>query len=593
MSAIRSAISGEWARKAGSPTSYLTGRNLRLASGLVLFAFVATHLANHALGLVSLEAMEAGRRYFLLAWRNPLGTILVAASLAVHMALALHSLYRRRRLRMRIGEALQLLLGFATPALLVGHVLGTRASVEMFDTEDTYAYVLLALWIGDPALGIRQAIATLVVWGHACIGIYYWLRLKPWFPRSMPWLYGPALLLPVLGLLGFVSAGRSVGRLVAGDPGFIPATVATVNAPAPQEAAFLLALHDRILLGLAALVLLTLLARGIRLHLERRRGIVRIAYPGGRTASVPPGTTILEASQLHDIPHASVCGGRGRCSTCRVRINGPLAELPGPEDSERKVLRRVGAAPDVRLACQTRPVRDLSVTPLLPPGAGPREGFAKSAAMQGHEQEIAVLFADIRGFTSLSERKLPYDVVFILNRYFRSMGEAIEGAGGRVDKFIGDGIMALFGVESGAPAGAVAALRAARGMSERLDELNDLLRADLPEPLRIGIGIHAGPAIVGEMGYGPATSMTAIGDAVNAASRLEAKTKEYGAQLLVSRHLADLAGLDSDSLRSEEIEVRGRREPMTVIIIDDARALTARLAGPASRQGETDTVRIR
>ena len=167
--------------------------------------------------------MEAGRRYFLLAWRNPLGTILVAASLAVHMALALHSLYRRQRLRMRIGEALQLLLGFATPAPAGGSrsrhaALRSKCSTPKTPTPTSCSPSGLA----DPALGIRQAIATLVVWGHACIGIYYWLRLKPWFPRSMPWLYGPALLLPVLGLLGFVSAGRSIGRLVAGDPGFIP-----------------------------------------------------------------------------------------------------------------------------------------------------------------------------------------------------------------------------------------------------------------------------------------------------------------------------------------------------------------------------------
>ncbi|CAN0600024.1 unnamed protein product, partial [Laminaria digitata] len=168
-------------------------------------------------------------------------------------------------------------------------------------------------------------------------------------------------------------------------------------------------------------------------------------------------------------PRAAVCGGRGRCSTCRIRVNGPLENLSEPDESEQKVLRRVGAAPDVRLACQTRTSSDTSVTPLLPPNATPRDGFAKSAAMQGQEQEISILFADIRGFTSFSEQKLPYDVVFLLNRYFRSMGEAIEGAGGRVDKFIGDGIMALFGVDENAQQGATSALKAAQGMSEKLD----------------------------------------------------------------------------------------------------------------------------
>lgn len=140
------------------------------------------------------------------------------------------------------------------------------------------------------------------------------------------------------------------------------------------------------------------------------------------------------------------------------------------------------------------------MTPLLPPNANPRDGFAKAPSTQGEEQGIAVLFADIRDFTALSEQKLPYDVVFILNRYFRPMGEAIEGAGGRVDKFIGDGIMALFGVDESPEHGSATALQAARNMALRLDKLNDLLKADLPAPLRIGIGIHVGPAIIGEMG---------------------------------------------------------------------------------------------
>ena len=572
-------------KKAGNLRIPVTKRGLRLGSGLILFAFVVTHLANHALGLISLEAMELGRKYFLLLWRNPVGTMLFVGALLVHMAFALYAVYSRRRLKMSIGEALQLILGFAAPVLLVIHLLGTRAAVQLYGTDDTYAYVLLALWVDNPVSGVRQTAATLIVWVHACIGLYYWLRLKPWFMRILPWLYGVALLVPVLGLLGFVSAGRAVVRLAAEDPGFRLDIVIDNTAPDPDQIAFLYQLESRIFIGMAVAVLLTLIARAIRQYLEHRVGIVRINYPEGRTVSVAPGMTILEASQLNDIPHAAVCGGRGRCSTCRVRINGPMDNLPEASESEQKVLRRVGAAPDVRLACQTRPSEDLSVTPLLPPNASPRDGFAKSAAMQGQEQEIAVLFADIRGFTSFSEQKLPYDVVFVLNRYFRSMGEAIEQAGGRVDKFIGDGIMALFGVDANARDGATTALNAAQGMAEKLDELNELLKADLPAPLRIGIGIHSGPAIVGEMGYGPAISVTAIGDTVNTSSRLEAKTKDFGAQLIVSQHVADLAGLDETTLQHEEIEVRGRKEPMRILVLDDAKQLKD-LARSATRVTE-------
>jgi adenylate cyclase len=582
VSATSEQFTSTTAVKRGKRRFPVTLRGLRLGTGLVLFAYVTTHLINHALGLISLEAMELGREYFLLAWRNPVGSVLLIGSLLLHMMLALDAIYRRRRLKMPAGEALQLILGFTAPILLVSHILGTRAAFQFYGTDDTYAYVLLAIWVDDPTHGLRQTSATVIIWIHACIGIYYWLRLKPWFARAVPLLYGLAWLIPVFGLLGFVNGGRAVGQLVAEDPGFRLDLALDTHAPTAEQGASLGLLENGIFLFLAALLVGTLIARAFRLYAERRRGVIRITYPAGRIVETAPGSSVLEASLLNDVPHAAVCGGRGRCSTCRVRINSDLAVLPMPLDNERKVLRRVRASPDMRLACQLRPTADISVTPMLPPNASPRDGFAKSTSTQGEEQEIAVLFADIRGFTALSEKKLPYDVVFILNRYFRSMGEAIEGAGGRVDKFIGDGIMALFGVDQSAEQGCATALQAARGMAQRLDELNDLLKADLPAPLRIGIGIHVGPAIVGEMGYARATSITAIGDTVNTASRLEAKTKEFGAQLVISQRVAELGGIENPPWPREDTEVRGRKEPMRIYIIGDARELPA---GDGSRPG--------
>ena len=124
------------------------------------------------------------------------------------------------------------------------------------------------------------------------------------------------------------------------------------------------------------------------------------------------------------------------------------------------MLARIGAPPDVRLACQTRPTAR-SRRDAADAGYGWTRGRCAERDGPGHgvEREIAVLFADLRGFTRLSEGRLPYDTVFILNRYFKAMGEAIEGAGGRVDKFIGDGIMALFGLESGAGRGGAGGAR--------------------------------------------------------------------------------------------------------------------------------------
>jgi adenylate cyclase len=173
----------------------------------------------------------------------------------------------------------------------------------------------------------------------------------------------------------------------------------------------------------------------------------------------------------------------------------------------------------------------------------------------------------------MAEGKLPYDVVFVLNRYFESMGRAVEESGGTLDKFIGDGVMALFGVERGTEAGCRDALAAARAMSGRLAELNRALGHDLEHPLRIGIGIHAGPAIVGEMGYARATSVTAVGDAVNTASRLESLTKELGAELVVSQRVAQAAGLDPANFQRRDVEIRGRREPLTVLVVSEASSI--------------------
>jgi adenylate cyclase len=328
-----------------------------------------------------------------------------------------------------------------------------------------------------------------------------------------------------------------------------------------------------------------LLARLGRNLWRRRHGLVRIGYPDGRFIDVAPGTSVLEASRLAGIPHAHVCGGRARCSTCRIRVRAALGSIDPPGPVEERVLRRIGATANIRLACQLRPKGAVAVTPLLPPFAYATDGQRRVDFEQGSEREIAILFADIRGFTALSEGRLPYDVVFVLNRYFATVGQAVETAGGRIDKFIGDGAMALFGIERGPAAGCREALAAARLISERLVELNASLRGEIDRPLRIGIGIHCGPAIIGEMGFGGAAAITAIGDAVNTASRLEELTKGYGCELVVSEEVVGRAGLDLSAFPRHEIEIRGKRETLAVRTLSIAAALPAPgeiLLAPAS-----------
>ncbi|CAN0583683.1 unnamed protein product, partial [Laminaria digitata] len=217
--------------------------------------------------------------------------------------------------------------------------------------------------------------------------------------------------------------------------------------------------------------------------------------------------------------------------------------------------------------CQAIPSTDVSIVPLLPPNASVRESRRRSPDMAGQERDIAILFADLRSFTQFSEKKLPYDVVFVLNRYFAHMGEAVEASGGHLDKFIGDGVMALFGTKTDIRTGARQAMLAAQQMSKKLLDLNEQLKDELDEPLRIGIGVHVGPAIIGEMGYGTARGLTAIGDSVNTASRLEAMTKEFGAQLIVSEDVTREAEAAVDAYEEHEIAVRGRAEGVKVYVV--------------------------
>jgi adenylate cyclase len=551
-------------------------RRARIVTGLVLFSYLTTHLLNHSLGLISLEAMEAGRVWFLALWRNPLSTAIFYGSLLTHFVLALYALYQRRHLRIPFWEALQLGLGLCIPLLLATHFTATRMAFEWYAVEDSYAKTVLTLWRQNPINGLRQALLVLIAWTHGCIGLHFWLRLRPWYPRYAAALYAMALLLPVFALLGFTQAGREIDYLIARDPDWIEALYRSTNALQPGEGQDLVDLRDGIIYGFWGCLGTVMLARALR-HAYQRRRRVRIVYPDGREIQVPRGFTVLEASRFAGIPHASVCGGRGRCSTCRIRVAGPASALPAASPAEQRLLERVGVAPNVRLACQLRPMGTISVTPLLPAHAQASDGYAQPAYLAGQERTIAVLFADLRSFTGIAERKLPYDLVFLLNSYFETVGEAITSSGGLVDKFIGDGVMALFGVDSRPERGCRQALAAAQRMIGQVNALSQNLAEELPEPLRIGIGIHCGPVVVGRMGYGETVHVTAIGDTVNVASRLQDLTKEFGCQLVMSEEVARQSELDTAAFQRREITLRNRNEALSIFVVEDVRGMLERI----------------
>jgi len=536
-------------------------RQTRIGAGLVLFFYVLTHFLNHSIGLISFDLMELIGVGFRAFWRFLPITLVLYGALLVHLVLVFYALYERRSLKLPAREWLQILLGMAIPLLMAVHVSATRGLNEIYGVQDSYSFVLFSVWIAKPEQALIAALGLLAAWTHGCLGLYFWLQQRSWFAPLTGYALTLAILIPMAALAGFMAGAREVA-ILAQDPAWMSEFREELKWPGQiaTEAVDRWSLWVR--WAFISTVVLLIIARISRLIGARRRGSVRVSYPGGQTISVPPGTSVLDASRIGNIPHASVCGGRGRCSTCRVRITRCDGELPEISDGEAKVLARVGAAHGIRLACQLKPLADIDVVPLLPPDSTMIEASNVAGTGAGSERVIAVLFADLRGFTQLTEDKLPYDVVFLINQYDRVMAEAIEKAGGMVDKFIGDGIMALFGVRSGARAGSREAMEAARRMSEALIELNKTLANDLDKPLRMGIGIHTGPAVVGRMGYGSARSLTAIGDTVNTASRIEASTKEVGVELAVSHAVLDIGEISVNGMTEREIKLRGKALPL-------------------------------
>jgi adenylate cyclase len=405
-----------------------------------------------------------------------------------------------------------------------------------------------------------QAAAVQTVWIHACIGIHFWLRTKARYMRWRALFVSVGLLLPNLALSGYVTAGNQVLRATT-DPNYTRLSFEHSNLTDQKrtEIGQIAQVGSFVYLSLT---LLPFIGRGVRGWLYRRRRPPLLSHSSGRRLPILPGATVLETLRENGIAHASVCGGRARCTTCRILVTKGLDRLPEPSRLEAKALARIGATPGMRLAYQIRPTADISVMPLLPADAGAAEGAVRGG-LEGNERLITVLFVDLRGSTDLGESKMPYDLLFILNQFFHEMTKALDATNGHYAQFAGDGLMALYGLNAKDPAvGASDALRGAREMMARMDQLNSRLRGDLLHPLRIGIGIHFGEAIVGAMGPPGSQVISAIGEAANACSRLEGLTKRYDCRVVVSRRAAETADLDVGKFKLHSAWVNGVAQPV-------------------------------
>ena len=549
-------------------------RQVRLVSGVVMFAYLLSHYLNHALGNISLEALASGVSLHVAFWQFLPVTILFYAACLVHTALGIWALYERRQFRWKAIEPLQLALGLSVPMMIIAHIIGIRLGQTLFGHERLYPQVLFLYWIWAPQkIWLMLAVMT-IAWVHGCIGLYLWLRMRAFYQRAAPFLLAAAVLIPTLSMLGFYQSGRMV---IDNDSAEWRAeTQSERQIGTRAEAQVLDRITDYFLYGYFGLIGIALLARGARTINERRRGMINLSYGNGRTVRVPRGLSVLEASLRNNVPHASVCGGRARCSTCRIRIIGDHSELPEPSQREAFVLGRVGTPdPSIRLACQLRPDCDLSFFQLFLPHTMSTDGHESNPTRIGQERYLVSLFVDMRGSTQLAEKRLPFDTVFIVNRFLGAVSQAVIESGGRPNQFVGDGMLALFGLAAGRQQACRQALRAAAMIGANIDELNRFLEHDLREPIRFGIGINGGEVIVGDIGYRDHMVFTALGDPVNVAARLQDMTKTLGCELVVSDEVRETAGVAEDALPAQEVAIRGRNEPMIVRTVTDARTLSA------------------
>jgi adenylate cyclase len=559
-------------------------RSARLWSGLILMAFVTTHLINHAVGIFGVNAISELQNMRVAIWRSWPGSILLYGALAVHVLLALRRALGRRTWRMPLMEAFQIVLGILIPLLLLDHVIGTRALSSAAGTDDSYVNVLRYLW---PSHALMQAVALMVVWVHGIIGLYYYFRLRSWFKSLSVPFFVTAAAIPMLALAGFVSAGREALTM--------PATNENWTAAQGSMHAMLQYTAWTSLAAVAAACMAFVVFRFVKARLSPS---VTVSYTGHGDTRAPSGLTLLEMSRLNGIPHPSSCGGRGRCSSCRVLVLSGDEKADPPSMLEKRMLDRIRAPRQVRLACQYKPKGDVAIRVLLSARNSSMQGMTAADSLEwGTEEELSVLFADIRGFSTIARNQIPADVFVLLNRVLSELTHATEARGGRVVMTQTDGIMAVFGLGATAKVGSRAALNAAADMLKAVHMVNKEMLGALPLPVRVGIGIHTGSVIVSRVGDADSDGIVAIGETVSIASRLEEATKESVADCLVSAATLTAAAFSAPALAPRLFHYKHGDQPIAAHAFGDRQDLRRLLgraehsmeAGPGPGAGQPQT----
>jgi adenylate cyclase len=273
------------------------------------------------------------------------------------------------------------------------------------------------------------------------------------------------------------------------------------------------------------------------------------------------GTTdVLSALIEHDVPILHDCGGKGRCSTCRVRVVSGEDTLSGRTHRERLIATRLGLPDEIRLACQTSVTGDVTVQRLVLDEVdgvlADQSNRRRAGGPVGREVDIAIVMTDIVGYTSLAEALPAYDIVNILNRFFSGASAGVERHGGKVDNYMGDAVLAFFGLDASIDS-STRAVRAAFDVVEASTAVADYVERLYDRPFSIRVGVHYGRVVVGSVGGPGSARLTAIGEPVNVASRLEAANKDLGTTMLVSQEIVRECGSALVVGRGFDLDLRG------------------------------------
>lgn len=297
-----------------------------------------------------------------------------------------------------------------------------------------------------------------------------------------------------------------------------------------------------------------------------------IEFPKEGCVYASPGQTILDAALAAGVPLFHVCGGKAKCSTCRVLIIEGGEWLTAPTEKERLLNLQMRFPRNVRLACQTHstggPVR---LTRIIQDETdiGLYVGSSRGSSSQeiGEERELVLFFLDIKDFTPLIEKLLPFDTIHIIRKLFQVFQNIIEANNGKILETAGDGLYAVFDCDAGGLQSVQSAVQAALSILDDLKSVNDsYFNVHFNETIQVGIGIHRGKVVSGVIRIGEEERMIVMGYPVNVASRLQSATRWLNNSLVVSSDIYNTL-VDPPAARSEMVTLKGIEHKQKVYLL--------------------------